>query len=52
MRSFTPLLAGLTIFGINGIGGPGIDTLAHLTGMVSGIFLGFPAAYLLARKAD
>jgi hypothetical protein len=26
--------------------------LAHLTGMVSGIFLGFPAAYLLARKAD
>jgi membrane associated rhomboid family serine protease len=42
----------LTIFGINGIGGPGIDTLAHLTGMVSGIFLGFPAAYLLARKVD
>lgn len=52
VRSFTPLLAGLTIFGINGIGGPGIDTLAHLTGMVSGIFLGFPAASLLARKAD
>lgn len=51
VRSFTPLLAGLTIFVMNGIGGPGIDTLAHLTGMVSGIVLGFPAAYLLARKA-
>ena len=52
LRSFTPLLAGLMIFGINGIGGPGIDTLAHLTGMVAGIFLGFPTAYLLARNAD
>lgn len=52
LRSFTPLLAGFMIFGINGIGGPGIDTLAHLTGMVSGIFLGFPTAYLLARNAD
>ena len=51
VSSFTPLLAGLTIFVMNGIGGPGIDTLAHLTGMVSGIVLGFPAAYLLARKA-
>ena len=51
VRAFTPLLAGLIIFGMHGIGGPGIDTLAHLTGMVSGISLGLPAAHLLARKA-
>ncbi len=50
VRAFTPLLAGLMIFGLNGIGGPGVDTLAHITGMASGIVLGLPAAHLLARK--
>lgn len=51
VRAFTPLLAGLMIFGLNGIGGPGIDTLAHITGMASGIVLGLPVAHLIARKA-
>lgn len=52
LRAFTPLLAGLIIFSMTGLGGPGIDNLAHLTGMFAGIFLGFPAAYLLARKSQ
>lgn len=50
-RAFAPLLAGIMIFTMNGIGEPGVDTLAHLTGMFFGIFLGFPAAQVLARKA-
>ena len=51
IRAFAPLMAGLMIFTMNGIGQPGTDTLAHLTGMIFGLFLGFPAANLLARKA-
>lgn len=51
VRAFTPLLAGLVIFGLNGIGGPGIDNMAHVTGMLFGVLLGLPVAHLLARKA-
>ena len=51
IRAFTPLLAGLTIFGMTGIGGVGTDNLAHLTGMASGVLLGLPMAHLLVRKA-
>ena len=51
LRAFSPLLAGVMIFFMNGIGGPGVDTLAHLTGMLFGILLGFPVAQALARKA-
>jgi len=52
LRAFTPLLAGLVIFGLNGIGGPGIDNMAHATGMLFGVLLGLPAAHLLARKVS
>jgi rhomboid protease GluP len=51
LRAFAPLLAGLMIFTMNGIGQPGTDTLAHMTGMLCGILLGLPAAHLLARRA-
>ena len=50
LRAFAPLLAGIMIFTVNGIGEPGVDTLAHVNGMVFGILLGFPAAQFLARK--
>ncbi|MCX8239354.1 MAG: rhomboid family intramembrane serine protease [Akkermansiaceae bacterium] len=50
LQAFAPLLAGIMIFTMNGIGGPGIDTLAHITGMFFGILLGLPVAHLLARK--
>lgn len=50
LRAFSPLLAGVMIFTMNGIGGPGVDTLAHLTGMLFGLLLGFPVAQVLARK--
>jgi rhomboid protease GluP len=50
LRAFAPLLAGVMIFSMYGIGGPGVDTLAHLTGMLFGILLGFPVAQALARK--
>ena len=52
LRAFTPLLAGLIIFGLTGVGGPGIDSLAHLTGMLAGIAPGFLVAHLLARKDE
>lgn len=52
IRAFTPLLAGAMIFTMNGIGGPGVDTLAHITGMLFGILLGFPVAQVLAKKAS
>lgn len=51
LGAFAPLLAGLMIFTMNGIGQPGTDTLAHMTGMLFGVLLGLPAAHLLARKA-
>ena len=50
LRAFAPLLAGVMIFTMSGIGGPGVDTLAHVNGMLFGILLGFPAAQVLARK--
>lgn len=52
LQAFAPLFAGIMIFTMNGIGGPGIDTLAHITGMFFGILLGVPAAHLLARKSS
>lgn len=51
MRAFAPLMAGLMIFTMNGIGQPGTDTLAHMTGMFFGLLLGLPVAGLLVRKA-
>jgi len=51
LRAFAPLLAGVMIFTMNGIGEPGVDTLAHVNGMVFGVLLGFPVAQVLARKA-
>ena len=51
MRAFAPLMAGGMIFTMNGIGQPGTDTLAHMTGMLFGVLLGFPVSNLLARKA-
>ena len=50
LRAFAPLLAGIMIFSMNGIGEPGVDTLAHVNGMLFGILLGFPVAQVLARK--
>jgi rhomboid protease GluP len=50
LRAFAPLLAGLMIFTMNGIGDPGTDTLAHMTGMLCGVLLGVPAAHFLARR--
>ena len=49
---FAPLMAGLMIFTMNGIGGEGTDTLAHITGMLFGLFLGMPVAHFLVRKAS
>lgn len=51
LRAFTPLLAGLLILGLNGIGGAGVDNMAHVTGMFFGVIFGLPMAYLLVRKA-
>ena len=52
LQAFAPLFAGIMIFTMNGIGGPGVDTLAHISGMFFGILLGLPVAHLLARKAS
>jgi membrane associated rhomboid family serine protease len=51
LQAFAPLFAGIMIFSMSGIGGPGTDTMAHITGMLFGICLGLPMAHLLARKA-
>jgi membrane associated rhomboid family serine protease len=50
LRTLGPFLAGLMIFSLNGIGDPGTDTLAHLTGMACGIILGLPVAFFLGRR--
>jgi len=44
LQAFVPLLAGLMLFSIHGIGGPGTDVMAHLLGLFFGILLGFPAS--------
>lgn len=49
MRALGPLLAGVMIFSMNGIGGPETDTLAHLTGMFGGLVLGLPMAFLMSN---
>ncbi len=43
-QAFVPLLAGLMLFSIHGIGGPGTDVMAHVLGLFFGIVLGFPAS--------
>ncbi len=50
MRTVAPLLAGLMIFSLNGIGDPETDTLAHMTGMAAGLVVGLPTAVLLGRR--
>jgi len=45
-------MAGLMIFTMNGIGGVGTDTLAHITGMFFGLLLGIPVAHYFVRKAS
>jgi membrane associated rhomboid family serine protease len=50
IRILGPLLAGVMIFTMNGIGKPGTDTLAHLTGMACGVALGLPVAAMLSRR--
>ena len=50
LRTLAPLLAGLMIFSLTGIGGPGTDTLAHLTGMACGIAIGLLTAVFLGRR--
>lgn len=49
IRALGPLMAGVMIFTMNGIGGPGTDTMAHLTGMFCGMVLGLAVATVLAR---
>ena len=44
LQAFVPLLAGLMLFSIHGIGGPGTDVMAHLLGFFFGVALGFPAS--------
>ena len=44
LQAFVPLLAGLMLFSIHGIGGPGTDVMAHLLGLFFGVALGFPAS--------
>ena len=44
LQAFVPLLAGVMLFSIHGIGGPGTDVMAHILGLVCGIVLGFPAS--------
>lgn len=51
-RALGPLMAGIMIFTMNGIGKPGTDTLAHLTGMCCGLLVGLPVAFLLGKMAD
>lgn len=41
---FVPFAAGLTVLGLYGAGGVHVDVLAHLTGFVAGLALGFVAA--------
>lgn len=50
LRAFTPLLAGFMIFTFNGIGTPGTDTIAHLTGLFSGIAIGLLTTLIISRK--
>lgn len=38
---FVPFAAGLTVLALYGAGGPTVDVLAHVTGFVSGLGLGF-----------
>ena len=44
LQAFVPLLAGLILFSIHGIGGPGTDVMAHIWGLFFGIILGLPAS--------
>ena len=44
LQAFVPLLAGLMLFSIHGIGGPGTDVMAHILGLFFGIVLGLPAS--------
>ena len=44
LQAFVPLLAGLMLFSIHGIGGPGTDVMAHVLGLFFGIMLGLPAS--------
>ena len=50
LRAFTPLLAGLMIFTFNGIGTPGTDTIAHITGLFAGIAIGLFTTPFISRK--
>lgn len=47
IRAFAPLMAGIMIFSMSGIGGPETDTMAHITGMIMGLLIGLPATHLL-----
>lgn len=46
MKTLVPIMAGVMIFSLNGIGKPGTDTLAHLTGMFSGMAVGLVVSFL------
>jgi membrane associated rhomboid family serine protease len=45
-RRWSPLIAGLVLFGYTGIGGERTDVMAHVTGFFSGAFLGWIAGRL------
>ncbi len=49
LRALVPVLAGIMIFSMTGIGGEGTDTMAHLTGMLCGMILGGPVAWMIGH---
>ena len=46
---FVPLAAGLTVLALYGAGGQQVDVMAHVTGFIAGMILGFAAAERPAR---
>ena len=49
LKRWSPLIAGVVLFGFTGIGGERTDVLAHVTGFVSGLIVGWIGSALPAK---
>lgn len=49
MRRWTPLIAGMMIFSLIGVGGERTDVMAHVTGFLSGLLIGWAVQTVAAR---